>query len=97
MAKEETFFQSLKLWWKTSKASTIIWLCRIIAFVWVYCYHDWQSVILLIWILHSTMFEDSVTFKKCMTFLYMPLVTLIFLWYYCINIFGLIEWTTDPI
>lgn len=56
MAKEETFFQSLKIWWKTSKASMIIWLCRMITFIWVYCYHDWQSVILLIWILHSTIY-----------------------------------------
>ena len=72
-------------------------MCRTLAFFWIYCYHDWQSVILLIWILHSTLYNDSALFKKWMIYFYTPLVTVIFLWYYVTNIFGLIEYTTDPI
>ena len=95
-AEQKSCWTSFKSFWIGGKTSLIIWMCRAISFVWVYCYHDWQSVILLIWILHSTLYRDSQFFQKCMIFCYLPLVTTIFLWYYTINIFGLIAWTSDP-
>ena len=96
MNEQKSCWTSFKSFWIGGKTSLIIWMCRAISFVWVYCYHDWQSVILLIWLLHSTLYRDSQFFQKCMIFFYLPLVTTIFLWYYTINIFGLIAWTSDP-
>lgn len=84
-----------KAFWLQIKAGIVIWICRILSFIWVYMYHDWQSVLILIWIVHSTLFRDSANFKKWMIYLYMPLVTCIFLWYYVINIYGLLLWWSD--
>ena len=67
-------------------------MCRLLSFVWAYCYHDWQSVILLIWIVHSTMFKSTKRFKIAMLFFYLPVITIIFFWYYVTNIWGLLRW-----
>ena len=53
-------------------------------------YHDIQSVFILLWILHSTLYRDNRRFKMWMIFFYLPLFTAIFLWYYVINIYGLL-------
>ncbi len=94
--EQKSCWNRLKGFWVGGKASLLIWVCRLISFIWAYCYHDWQSVIILIWLLHSTLYRDSQLFRKFMIFCYLPLVTAIFLWYYVINIFGLIDWTSDP-
>lgn len=91
MKEEKSFFVSLKTWWNSIKDASLIWICRTIAFAWVYCYHDIQSVVILVWLLHSTIYKDQTTFKKWMIYVYMPLITAIFLWYYTINIFGLLS------
>ena len=73
-----------------------IWMCRLICFLWVYIYHDIQSVFLLIWIVHSTIFKDALYFRKWIIFCYLPLVISIFFWYYIINIFGLLPRFDNP-
>ena len=93
--EEKNFWSRFKQKWITITSAMLIWICRILAFIWVYCYHDWQSVVLLTWICHSTVYSKTSLFKKWMLFVYVPLVTAIFLWYYVINIFGLIRWTQD--
>lgn len=83
-----------KTFWENihAQSALLIWICRIFAFTQAYCYHDWQSVVLLFWIIHSTLYKATSTFKKWMLYFYMPLFTSIFLWYYVTNIFGLIHW-----
>ena len=71
-------------------------MCRTLCFLQVYCYHDIQSVFLLIWIVHSTLFRDPNLFRKWIIFCYLPLVISIFLWYYVINIFGLLAMFDNP-
>ena len=87
---------STKTWssfWKESEHVLILWLCRLLAFVQTYCYHDWQSLVFLIWLLHSTLYEKSSRFRLCMLIVYLPLFTATFLWYYYINIFGAVDWS----
>jgi hypothetical protein len=67
----------------------------VLAFVWVYLYHDWESTIILLWLLHSTVYRNNATFRKFILYFYLPYYILVFLWYYTINIEGLINWT-DP-
>ena len=93
--EKKSHWKNFYEWWDRFKGGLIIWLCRLIAFVWVYCYHDFQSSIILLWILHSTLFKDQGLFKKWMMYFYMPLISLIFLWYYTINIYGLLKWWND--
>lgn len=50
---------------------------------------------MLMWLLHSTIFSDSGLFKKWMVYFYMPAFTLIYLWYYVTNIFGLLNFWED--
>jgi len=82
--------------WKQSRTIITLFLARAFCFFWAYFYHDWQSVVPLFWLCHSFVFADSLLFKKFMLYLYLPAFTLVFLWYYIINIFGLISWPTDP-
>jgi cytochrome c-type biogenesis protein CcmE len=68
------------------------WISRILAFLWAYMYHDWQSLVILAFLLHSTFYLQASTFRKWIVYFYMPSFVLIFLWYYIINIQGLIQW-----
>jgi hypothetical protein len=43
-AKQEdpkTWLETLANIWKLYETSTIRWVCRILAFIWAYMYHDW--------------------------------------------------------
>ena len=64
--------------WAISKSSVLLWTCRLFCFVWMYMYHDFQSLPILLWFLHSTLYKDSVALKKWMTYLYLPLFTAVF-------------------
>ena len=92
--EEKSLWQRFKMLWDDIHASSalLIWICRLLAFTWAYCYHDWQSVVLLFWIMHSTLYRKTSLFKKWMLYVYMPLITAIFLWYYIINIFSFLPW-----
>ena len=94
--EEKSFLAKLRTWWNSIKEGSVIWICRLVAFFWVYCYHDIQSVIILLWLLHSSLFKYSSTFKKWMLYFYMPCFIVLFLWYYVINIFGLLKFWPDP-
>lgn len=71
----------------------MLWVCRILCFITVFMYHDWQSVILLIWLLHSTIFTTKSTFVKITALIYFPLMILIFLFMFTVNIYGLIDYS----
>ena len=79
--------------WKFFETGTLLNLCRILGFFWVYTYHDWQSVIILIAGLHSTFYLDARVFRKCIIYFYLPSYVIIFLWYYTTNIEGLIQYS----
>ena len=81
--------------WKESRVIIMLWVCRIFAIVQVYGYHDWQSLIYLLWLLHSTFYRKSRRFSLFMMCFYLPCFTTIFLWYYTININGVIPWGTS--
>ena len=84
--------------WLVSKSQLVLWICRVLSFFWIFVYHDYQSVVVLIWFLHSTLYDNSRIFKKFMTYFYLPLFTMIFIFYYTINIYGFIIWPAkdDP-
>ena len=61
-------------------------------------YHDYQSLIVLIWLIHSTLYVKSTIFVKCTAYFYLPIFNLLVLWYFTTNVFGLIVWwdSTSP-
>ena len=71
----------------------MLWLCRILAFTQIFCYHDYQSLVFMVWLLHSTVYLKSSRFSVFMMLVYLPLFITTFLWYYSINIYGIINWT----
>ena len=61
-------------------------------FTWCYMYHDWQSLLVLIWLLHSTLFRSTTLFVKVTAYFYLPMFMLIVLQYYVANIYGMVDW-----
>ena len=61
----------------------------------MYMYHDFQSIPMFVWFCHSTLYVYSETFKKAIIFMYLPILTMVFLWYYLVNITDLVEWPDD--
>ena len=78
--------------WRESRIVIILWACRILAFLQVYGYHDWQSLPYLLWIFHSTLYKKSIVFSIFMMCFYLPCFTSTYIWYYVININGIIRW-----
>jgi hypothetical protein len=81
------------------KSPLTLWIARISCFIWAYMYHDYQSLIILIWLFHSTLYVKSTIFVKCTAYFYLPIFNLLVLWYFTINVFGLIVYwdqTTSP-
>ena len=62
--EKKSLWLRFKTLWADIHASSalLIWICRALAFVWAYCYHDWQSVVLLFWIMHSTLYRKTSLF-----------------------------------
>lgn len=89
---KESFLQTLADLWRGSRIVIMLWLCRALAFLQVYGYHDWQSLPYLIWIVHSTLYKSSKVFSICMMTVYLPCFTATYIWYYLININGIIDW-----
>lgn len=74
-----------------------LWIARICCFIWVYMYHDFQSVFVLLWLLHSTLYTSSTLFVKCTAYFYLPIFNLIVLFYFATNIFALVPWDNTEI
>lgn len=70
-----------------------IWffVCRITSFIWCYAYHDFQSWVLLAWIMHSTLFKSMKSFFSITMNYYLPFFVLTFVFYYIINIPRVVE------
>lgn len=92
---EEGLYFKMKMLWKSFETNTLLLFCRILGFLWVYMYHDWQSVIILFAGLHSTIYNDAQKFRKWIMYCYLPSYVLIFFFYYITNIEGLIPQMND--
>lgn len=68
-----------------------LWTCRVTVFLWAYAYHDFQSWVMLMWIMHSTLFKSTRRFIQVTITYYLPIFAIIFLFYYVINIPRVVE------
>ena len=50
---------------------------------------------MFVWFCHSTLYTNSVHFKRVIIFCYLPILTMVFVWYYLVNITGLVPWPDD--
>lgn len=71
--------------WNMSKIPLMLWACRIFAFVWTYMIHDYLSLLPLLWIFHSTVFDSETLFAKITLFGYLPILILQVVYYYLLN------------
>jgi hypothetical protein len=74
--------------WITFKISFCLWAARFSALVWAYMYHDWQAMLLLVFMFQSFIYTDRKLFIECLTYIYCPYVTILMLWQYVTNIQG---------
>ena len=68
----------------------VLWLCRIGCFVWAYAFHDWQSLVLLSWVITSVLVDSLHIIIKVTLKAFLPAFCLFFFFYYIVNIPGLI-------
>ena len=94
--KKDSFIDNMFEFWQMSRMLSVLWICRGLAFIHVYMYHDSQSVPMLIWLLHSTVFDNKSIFKQAIRWFYLPWFTLTLFWYYTINIISLTDFDMDP-
>ena len=69
----------------------LLWVCRINQIVYVYLYHDWLALIVLIWVQHSMLTDSLSSFRVVTLKLYMPVFILIFLLAYITSANGLLS------
>jgi|LauGreDrversion4_2_1035121.scaffolds.fasta_scaffold79993_1 hypothetical protein len=81
-----------KDYWRMTRLPLLLWLCRALCFVLAYRYHDWQSLAPLVWLLHSACFQDRAKFVRITLYAYLPLTNINYLWYYIINVYGVVEY-----
>lgn len=62
----------------------LLWILRLMTFTWAYAYHDYQSMLLLTWICHSTIFWNTKRFIDATLYVYLPIFVLLFVFYYVI-------------
>jgi hypothetical protein len=62
-------------------------------------YHDYQSLVFLVWLLGSSVYTNTKIFVKITYFVLFPLMMLTYVFYFVVNIFGLFNysaWTNQP-
>jgi hypothetical protein len=80
------------------KIDLLLWLSRIVCFVLAYQFHSYQSLVPLIWIIHSTIYTSQPLFVNFTIYMYLPLMYLCYLFYFITNVYGVVhynEWSTD--
>ena len=78
--------------WLANESAFFLQTCRLFGFILMYMYHDFQSIPMFVWFCHSTLYKRSVNFKRAIIFAYLPILTVVFLWYYLVNITDLVGW-----
>ena len=53
-------------------------------------YHDYQSLVPLLWLLGSTVFKRSRRFVRFTTYFFFPLMIAVYLFYFIVNIPGIV-------
>ena len=84
---------SLADYWAMFKLPCLLWLCRIFCLLQTFRYHSWQSLVALLWVLHSALFQDRARFCKVTLYVYLPLLCVVYLWYFVTNVYGVIDYT----
>ena len=85
---------TLKMIWEQIYIPLMLWLCRIFCFIQAYRYHDYQSLVPLAWLIHSSLFQNRSNFVWWILWVYLPLLYVCYLWYFIVNIFDLVQYTT---
>ncbi len=67
----------------------LLWICRLTSIIYIYTYHDWQSVFILLWLSHSLTLNQIIDFKTITAKFYLPIFIIIYFWYYTVNLNGL--------
>lgn len=100
--KKTIFRRHLEYYWNMAKIPLMIWICRILAFVWTFMIHDVLSLVPLVWLLHSAMFKKLTYFANFTLYVYLPIITLEIIYYYLLNspnVFAIIgnknNWNND--
>ena len=78
----------------------LIWICRFLSILLAYFYHDWQSLILLLWVTHGTFVSSAKNFSSITRKVYLPSFMVIAMFYYSINIKLLLPeriWTREKV
>lgn len=64
----------------------VLFFCRIVAIIFGYMYHDWLSLLILLWVSHSCISQSMKRFSMLTYYFYLPLIIMISMFYYIINI-----------
>ena len=59
---------------------------RLLGLIFAYMYHDWLSVVIILWVAHSCMVIKNRTFSLITYYFYLPLMIIICMFYYITNI-----------
>jgi hypothetical protein len=77
-------------YWVIFRLPSLLNACRVLNLVVAYRYHDWLSLVPLLWVLHSAMMFKREIFVTVSLYFYLPLMACCYVFYYLINIDGLI-------
>lgn len=55
--------------------------------------HDYQSLVFLTWLLTTAFQSNNRIFVRLTSFVWLPLMMAVYMWYYVINIFGMLNWS----
>ena len=64
----------------------LLWVARFLAILVAYLYHDWQSLLVLTWVMPSTLNVSQKAFGKVTQWVYAPLFILLTSFYFAVNI-----------
>lgn len=66
----------------------MLMLCRFTSLVFIYMYHDWFALFLLVWLTHSLMINSVLKFRVITFKFYLPLIVLMSQFIYIMNTYG---------
>ena len=64
-----------------------LWVCRFCVTLFVYMYHSWEGVFMLIWVIHSfVILRDQKWFARMTLWFYLPIFICIVIFIFLVNI-----------
>ena len=67
------------------------WISRACLVVQIYLFCDWEGVLILLWLMHSVVSQRMKPMAKFTQWVFLPILVLVFLFTYAINIDGLVS------